>query len=77
MGELEGRLEEQAQLLADVEITAASPQAAVAGSEACRCLRAAVTRGPREPDEAIQMLTIFVYVCAHLSARIMWAYPSA
>ena len=51
VGELEGRLEEQAQLLADVEIAAASPEAAVAGSEACRCLRTAVTRGPRAPDE--------------------------
>jgi hypothetical protein len=50
VGELEGKLQEQAQLLADVQIAAASPEAAIAGSEACRCLRAAVTRGPQAPD---------------------------
>jgi hypothetical protein len=48
-GGLEGTLQEQAQLLADVEIAAASPEAGVAGSEACRCLRTAATRGPRAP----------------------------
>jgi hypothetical protein len=51
VGDLEGALEEQAQLLADVEVAAASPDAAVAGSEACRCLRAAATGGPRAPGE--------------------------
>ena len=50
VGDLEVTLQEQAQLLADVEIAAASPEAAVAGSEACRCLRAAVTRGSQAPD---------------------------
>ena len=49
VGDLEGTLQEQAQLLADVEIAAASPEAAVAGSEACRCLRTAATRGPQAP----------------------------
>ena len=52
VGDLEGALEEQAQLLADVEVAAASPDAAVAGSEACRCLRAAATRAPRAPGES-------------------------
>jgi DNA-binding beta-propeller fold protein YncE len=51
VGDLEGVIEEQAQLLADVEVAAASPDAAVAGSEACRCLRAAATRAPRAPVE--------------------------
>ena len=51
VGDLEGALEEQAQLLADVEVAAASPDAAVAGSEACRCLRAAATGAPRAPGE--------------------------
>ena len=49
VGDLEGTLQEQAQLLADVEIAAASPEAGVAGSEACRCLRTAATRGPLAP----------------------------
>jgi hypothetical protein len=53
VGDLEGALEEQAQLLADVEVAAASPDAAVAGSEACRCLRAAATRGPRAPGRRL------------------------
>jgi DNA-binding beta-propeller fold protein YncE len=39
------------QLLADVEVAAASPDAAVAGSDACQCLRRAVTHGPRAPGE--------------------------
>ncbi len=51
VGDLDGALEDQAQLLADVEVAAASPDAAVAGSEAYRCLRAAVMRGPRAPGE--------------------------
>jgi hypothetical protein len=51
VGNLEDALEEQAQLLVDVQVVAASPDAAVAGSEACCCLRAAATRGPRAPDE--------------------------
>jgi hypothetical protein len=47
MGDLEDKLQEQARLLANVEIAAASPEAAVSGSDACRFLRMAVMRGPR------------------------------
>ncbi len=39
----------QAELLADVELSAASPQAAVADREASRCLLTPVTRAPRQP----------------------------
>ncbi len=42
----------QAQFLADVELAAASPGAATAGSEAARCLLLAATRAPREPGAA-------------------------
>jgi hypothetical protein len=51
VGDLEGALEEQAQLLADVELAAASPDGCVEGSEAARCLLAAVllSRAPRLP----------------------------
>jgi hypothetical protein len=48
VGDLECTLQEQAQLLADVQIAAASPHAAVAGSDACRCLRTAVALRPVE-----------------------------
>lgn len=51
---LQRPLQEQAQLLADVEIAAAAPDAAFAGSEACQCLRAVVMRGPRAPGEAVR-----------------------
>jgi DNA-binding beta-propeller fold protein YncE len=51
LGDLERTLQEQAQLLADVEIAAASPEAAVAGSQACCCLRTAATRGSQVPGE--------------------------
>jgi hypothetical protein len=51
VGDLEDQLQEQARLLANVEIAAASPEAAVSGSDACRFLRMAVTRGPRAPSE--------------------------
>ena len=50
-GDLQDLLQEQAQLLANVEIAAASPLAAVAGSEACRYLQTAVSRGLRAPGE--------------------------
>jgi hypothetical protein len=49
VGDLDGIIREQAQLLADVELAASSPDAAVAGSEASRCLLTAVTRAPRPP----------------------------
>ena len=49
VGDLEGVIEEQAQLLADVELAAASPDAAVADSEASRCLLTAATRAPLPP----------------------------
>jgi hypothetical protein len=49
VGELEGVIEEQAQLLADVELAAASPDAAVTDSEASRCLLTAATRAPLPP----------------------------
>ena len=52
--ELQRPLQEQAQLLADVEIAAAAPDAAFAGSEACQCLRAVVTSGPRAPGEVVR-----------------------
>jgi DNA-binding beta-propeller fold protein YncE len=48
-GDLDGIIREQAQLLADVELAASSPDAAVAGSEASRCLLTAVARAPRPP----------------------------
>ncbi len=51
VGDLDDLLQEQAKLLADVEVAAASPEAAVAGSEACHFLRKAVTRGTRLPGE--------------------------
>jgi hypothetical protein len=51
IGDLEATLQEQAQLLADVELAVALPEAAVAGSEACRCLRTAATRGQHAPVE--------------------------
>jgi hypothetical protein len=47
--DLDGHIEEQAQLLADVEVAVASPDAAVADSEASRCLLAAATRAARPP----------------------------
>ncbi len=47
VGDLEGVIQEQARLLADVELAAASPDAAVADSEPSRCLLAAVPRPPR------------------------------
>ena len=43
-GDVAAIILEQAQLLADVELAAASPEGCVAGSEAARCLLAAVTR---------------------------------
>jgi sugar lactone lactonase YvrE len=49
VGDVAGVIREQAQLLADVELAAASPEGCVAGSEAARCLLAAVTRAPRLP----------------------------
>ena len=49
VGDLDGVIREQAQLLADVELAAESPDAAVAGSEASRCLLTAVVRAPRPP----------------------------
>ena len=48
---LERTVQQQAQLLADVQIAAASPEAAVAGSEACRCLRTAETQGSQMPGQ--------------------------
>ena len=44
-----GIIREQEQLLADVELAASLPDAAVAGSEVSRCLLTAVTRAPRPP----------------------------
>ncbi len=49
VGDMEGVIREQAQLLADVELSAASPDAAVSDSEPSRCLLAAATRAPRLP----------------------------
>jgi hypothetical protein len=49
VGDVEGVIQEQAQLLADVELAAASPDAAVVDSEASRCLLTAVTRAPLPP----------------------------
>ena len=49
VGDLDGVIREQAQLLADVELAAESPDAAVADSEASRCLLTAVVRAPRPP----------------------------
>ncbi len=49
VGDLDGVIREQAQLLADVELAAESPDAAVAGSEASRCLLTAAVRAPRPP----------------------------
>jgi hypothetical protein len=49
VGELEGLVRERVQLLADVELAAASTESCVAGSEAARCLLTAVTRAPRPP----------------------------
>jgi hypothetical protein len=46
---LDGIIREQAQLLADVQLAASSPDAAVAGSEASRCLLTAVARAPLPP----------------------------
>jgi hypothetical protein len=50
---LERTVQQQAQLLADVQIAAASPEAAVAGSEACRCLRTAETQGSQMPGKIL------------------------
>jgi hypothetical protein len=43
VGDLEGLIREQAELLADLELSAASPHTAVANSEASCCLLTAVT----------------------------------
>ncbi len=48
-GDFQGVIQEQAHLLADVELAAMSPEGCVADSEAARCLLAAVTRAPRLP----------------------------
>jgi hypothetical protein len=53
VGDLEGVIEEQAQLLADVELAAASPDAAVADSEASRCLLTAATCAPLPPPPGV------------------------
>ena len=50
VGDVEGVIQEQAQLLADVELAAASPDAAVVDSEASRCLLTAVTHAPLPPQ---------------------------
>jgi hypothetical protein len=49
VGDVAGVIREQAQLLADVELAAASAEGCVEGSEAARCLLAAATRAPRLP----------------------------
>jgi hypothetical protein len=49
VGDLQGVIREQALLLADVQLAAALPNAAVADSEESRCLLAAATRAPRQP----------------------------
>ena len=52
VGDLDGVIREQAQLLADVELAAEFPDAAVADSEASRCLLTAVVQAPRPPPPA-------------------------